>query len=656
MNAGHDSTEELREVILAQHRQLDALQREVDDAEVLIQALNALLKLDADAEPFASVFDVLAPLLQFSHALVLVEDDAPDASLRCVAASHPGLVGTAWDRTPIISKAVGGRVIATVPPGTGDAWPPDVVRCGLSPDQPALYLPLGSRDRRGMLMLLRPLGTEGYDRRDITVARKLSLLASHAFATRQANRSEKERRRLHELTKELRSAQDALAYRANYDPLTGLPNRAFFEEQITRATRELAPGQKMALAFIDLDGFKQVNDFYGHDTGDKLLTAVAERLRDHIRDHDILGRISGDEFVLLLNPIADAASVTPIVDRVLDGLREPFHIGPLHLMASASVGLAVFPDHGDDYERLRRNADMAMYSAKNNARGRAAFFEDRIARATTSRARAEQELRRAVADGRFRAVLQPKIDLMTMRVVGFETLARRVGGDGSLGPGADFIELAGDLGLLDQITDIVLDSLLTDLPGLDAAYGDGTSISVNVATGQATDPRRMDAVLARLRGTGRPDRFVVEVTEDALLNADAFRDDVLPLLVDAGVRVSIDDFGTGYAALSRMVDVPADEVKIDRSFVTTVHERARSQVIVRALSTVGHELGSSVVAEGVETVDELRYLVTHTAIRYGQGYLFARPAPAHDLIARRAQLLASLARLERPPRLAVADG
>lgn len=645
MDGRHESTEELREVILTQHRQIDALQHEIDDAEVLIKALNALLKLDADAEPFAGVFAVLAPVLQFSHALVLVEGDAPGAGLHCVVASRPELVNSMWERTPTIARALGGRVIATVPPGTGAAWPPEAVDCGLSPDQPALYLPLGTRDRRGVLMLLRPLGTEGYDRRDIAVARKLSVLASHAFAARQANRSEKERRRLYELTQELRSAQDALAHRANYDPLTGLPNRTYFEEQITRATKELAPGHKMALAFIDLDGFKQVNDFYGHDTGDELLTAVAGRLREHIRDHDVLARISGDEFVLLLNPVDDAASVMPIVERVLDGLRKPFHIGPLHLMASASVGLAVFPDHGEDYDRLRRNADMAMYSAKSTARGGAAFFEPRIAQASTSRAAAEQDLRRAVADGRFRAVLQPKIDLATMRVTGFEALARQVGEDGSIGTSAEFVGLAAGLGLLDRITEIVLDGVAADLPALDAAYGGDTTISVNVATQQITDPHRLDAILTRLARAGAPGRFVVEVTEDSLLNTETFRRAVQPRLAGACVRISIDDFGTGYAALSRMVDIPADEVKIDRSFITSVHERARGQVLVRALATIGHELGSSVVAEGVETVDELRYILTCTTIGHGQGYLFARPAPAGELVAQRAAITARLAAL-----------
>jgi cyclic di-GMP phosphodiesterase Gmr len=642
-----ESPEELREVILAQRRDLDTLRRETADVALLTDALDALLQIDGDEDPFTGVFAILDRVFSFSHALVLAELGEQGSPLKCIVATDPALVQSEWRVGRFFEKVLEGRITATVSSRALDDWPVAATSASLSPDQAALFLPLAARDRRALMMLTREQDEPGFDRRDIALARKFSLLASHAFAARHANRSESERKRLHRLTDELRAAQEMLAHRANYDVLTGLPNRAFLEDHVARALRDAADSHRLALAFIDLDGFKQVNDLYGHGVGDGLLTAVAERIRGQIRDTDMLARISGDEFVLLVNPVGDPAMLHAIIERLVRGLKESFSIDGVRLMLSASVGVAVYPDDGADYGELRRNADMAMYSAKTTIKGSAVYFDADLGRAASARTELEQVLRRAVRERSFRSVLQPKVDLHTMEITGFEALARRVGDDGELRPPSEFITVATQLGLLDEITNIVVDDVLDRLPALDACFGGHTSISINVSPTQATDPTGMRGFLSRLAEGAHPDRFVLELTEDTFLQAGVFQEHVLPLFREFGVRASIDDFGAGYASLSTLLNITAHELKIDRAFITNVHERPRSQVIVQAVELACGQLGTTLVAEGVETASELEYLLWATSLQMAQGYLFARPMVAEQLIARHASITQHLQSLGR---------
>lgn len=639
------TAEELRELVMTQHEQLASVRREISDLKLLIGALETLLDTAADTEPFAAVFAALQPLFKFSHALVLVDDGEATEQLRCVVATAPTLAESRWTRDDLLGRALGGRVIATVAHPEDTSWPLEVTRRGLTPDQPALYLPLGFREQHGVMMLLRPRDAEGYDRRDVAVARKLSLLASQALATRQANRVELERRSLRRLTEDLRTARDNLTYRANHDPLTGLSNRTFFADEVRRTIRGAGPGRKLALIFFDLDGFKQVNDYYGHAVGDKLLIEVATRLRRHGRAHDVMARVSGDEFIALVGRTEDIEELQGRLAVAVRDLREPFEIDGRLIRVSASVGISLYPEHGASYDELRRHADLAMFAAKSESRGAVVFFEEKIAVAAAERQRMEQELRRAVAEGRFRAAVQPKVDLATMRVVGFEILARQVDEDGRVGTSAPFVNLAIQIGLLDEITDLVLTDALNSIPELDLAFGAETSFSVNVSTRQATDPAKLGVLLDRLRSSDYAPRFTLEVTEDALLAEEVFRREITPMVASAGVGLSIDDFGTGYASLSRLLTVAADEIKIDRSFITAIDQRPRSRVMLRAMDSIGSDLSTVVVAEGIETAAELKYLRDNTSVKVGQGYLFAKPAPASTLVTQADELTQRLAGL-----------
>ncbi len=417
--------------------------------------------------------------------------------------------------------------------------------------------------------------------------------------------------------------EDALLERVNFDDLTGLPNRIRFREHVDCLLRE--PQRRFALAFIDLDNFKHINDYYSHAVGDALLMKIAGRIARHLRAGDVLARINGDEFMLLLDPIESDDQIATIVEQILADLKQPFHIEAYEMFTSASIGVSVHPDHGLTYEELRRNADTAMYRAKRGTKGNAVYFDLEMGQAITARMEQEQRLRLAIRDHRFCCAFQPKVDIHSRDIVGFEALVRWRDEEGEIHPPSSFIDLAIELGLIDTITHFVLEETLRSIESLDREFGAQTTISVNVAAKQASDLNFMGAFTEVLKASKFAPRIMIELTEDAFVGKSQFQEQVLPMLRKIGVRVSIDDFGTGYSSLSALADITADELKVDRSFVSFIHERPRSQSVLRAIESLGHALGMTIVAEGVETFEELAYLQAATRIRCAQGYYFSKP-------------------------------
>jgi diguanylate cyclase (GGDEF)-like protein/PAS domain S-box-containing protein len=417
--------------------------------------------------------------------------------------------------------------------------------------------------------------------------------------------------------------EDGLLQRVNFDDLTGLPNRICIREHVDRILRDTE--RRFALAFIDLDNFKHINDYYSHAVGDGLLLKIAKRIATRLRDTDMLARISGDEFLLLLDPIEDNGQIGTMVAQILADLKQPFHIEAFEVFTSASIGVSVHPEHGLTYEELRRNADSAMYRAKSEAKGDAVYFDLNMGQAITERMQLEQRLRLAIRDRRFCCAFQPKVDIRSQEVVGFETLVRWRDDEGEIHPPSSFIGLAIELGLIDTITHFVLAETLRSIERLDREFGPETTISVNVAAKQASDLNFMRTFTAILRESAFASRIMIELTEDAFVTKSQFQMQVLPMLREIGVRVSIDDFGTGYSSLSALADITADELKVDRSFIASIHERPRSQSVLRAIESLGHALGMAIVAEGVETFEELAYLQAATRIRQAQGFYFSKP-------------------------------
>ncbi len=422
--------------------------------------------------------------------------------------------------------------------------------------------------------------------------------------------------------------REDLARRAYYDDLTGLP-----KTQLLNAAVDSMIGDgvgEFAVAFIDLDNFKFVNDCYGHAVGDRLLVKVSDRMAEAIRDTDILARIGGDEFVVVLFPMSPGEAVAA-VQRLSARIREPFSIDGYEIFASVSIGLSLYPVDGGDYETLRAKADMAMYACKADGKGDVRVFDVAMSRAATRRMESEQRLRLAMRDGRIACAYQRKVDFRSDAIIGAEVLLRWRDEDGAIHPPGDFIRLAIELGLLDELTMTILGRVVEEIDLIDRAFGPSCTISLNVAATQAANAGFMTRLAAAIRAADLADRVMLELTEEALLAAEAFKVSVLPMLRAEGIKISIDDFGAGYSSLATLAELAVDELKIDRCFITDIHKKPRNQAIVKVIDSLAATLGMRVVVEGVESYEELAYLLSSTRIACGQGYYFGKPVTLQEV-------------------------
>jgi diguanylate cyclase (GGDEF)-like protein len=430
---------------------------------------------------------------------------------------------------------------------------------------------------------------------------------------------------------EQKAFEDQLFRSAFYDELTDLPTRRVIEHRVNGLLRSAVGCERFALAFLDIDNFKHINDYYGHATGDALLIELARRLDRELRDSDVLSRISGDEFLLLLHPIQSADEVADFIRSMLRRLTAPFFIDGSEIFASTSIGVSLYPEHGRSYDVLCQNADIAMYRVKGEGKGAAAFFDAAMEREAQERMKIEQSLRLAILEKRFGCAFQAKVDIRSQEIMGVEALVRLRGDEGVIqAPGA-FIDLAVQLGLIDDLTHLVLAEIVKSIDLINETFGPNATISINVAARQAGNREFMHSFAQALEETGFPRRFMIEVTEDAFVAKTLFQDEILPMFRRLGVGISIDDFGVGYSSLSALADLTADEIKIDRSFITDIHKRPRSQGILRAIESLSAALGMTVIAEGVESYEELAYLQAATKIRYAQGFYFSRPIFLEEL-------------------------
>ena len=430
---------------------------------------------------------------------------------------------------------------------------------------------------------------------------------------------------------EQKAVEDHLFRSAYFDELTSLPMRRVIEHRVQSLIQRHEPRSAFALAFLDIDNFKHINDYYGHSVGDALLVEVAKRLGLNLRENDMLSRISGDEFLLLLSPIDSEDEVAEYVRATLQRLKAPFFIDGSEIFASTSIGVSLFPDHGRSYDALLQNADIAMYRVKNDGKGAVAFFDSGMEREALARMKIEQSLRHAILEKRFCCAFQAKVDIRTKEVKGVEALVRLRDDDGVIQAPGTFINLAAELGLIDELTHLVLAEIVRSIDLINETFGPTATISINVAAKQANNPPFMRSFAEALEATGFPRRFMIEVTEDAFVTKTQFQDEIVPIFRKLGIGISIDDFGIGYSSLSALADITADEIKIDRSFISDIHIRPRSQGILRAIESLAEALNMTVIAEGVETFEELAYLQAATRIRYAQGFYFARPVFLEEL-------------------------
>ncbi|MDH3571578.1 MAG: EAL domain-containing protein, partial [Gemmatimonadota bacterium] len=423
--------------------------------------------------------------------------------------------------------------------------------------------------------------------------------------------------------------EESLARDALYDPLTSLPNRGFFTNLLERSARRVQRrgDYHFAVLFLDLDRFKVVNDSLGHDTGDRLLKGVAQRLERCLRPGDVVARLAGDEFCILVDGIENIGDATRVAERVQEELRAPFVLNGHRVFATASIGIATSTTGNARPENLLRDADTAMYRAKSSGRGRIEVFDAKMHERAMYVLQVESDLRTALEENRFRLVYLPVVSLETRRIMGFEALLRWDHPErGTVSP-AEFVPVAEETGVIVALGLWVLRTACRQFTSWLERHplDDSFSISVNLSSKQLQQVDFVEQLEAILRETRMsPSRLKLEVTETVLMNDPDFSTEVVRRLDKLGVQIQIDDFGTGYSSLSYLNRLRVDTLKIDRSFIKSLGEPGERATIVQAIIRLARDLGIHVIAEGVETSEQLDSLRT-LECEHGQGFLFSQP-------------------------------
>jgi diguanylate cyclase (GGDEF)-like protein len=595
----------------AHRRREDALERAVLDRTQTLERerfqereSNRMLEMLVSNQPLGTVLDTLARLTtsQCPTALCVILMKRPDGYQVVAAPDLPG----EWLEALQVRHAVPfelWRKQLETRPHENQAW--RIFTGALSGPPPAAIhsWPIGNPDTpHGALLLFyreAPGPGESDPRRAEAACRIARLALEHS--------------RLY----------DDLLFQGSHDGLTGLPNRMLYEERLDESLNQAALAcQKVAVLFIDLDRFKEINDGFGHRVGDLLLGLIARRLKTALGPGDTVARIGGDEFTIVLNDVKDAADASKVATLVLEAIREPIVIDGHHLKASASVGIAIFPDDAKDSEQLERAADAAMYHAKDLGRDRAEAFATR--NETLDRARMEREVRIGLRLGYFVVYYQPKVGV-DRKVVGFEALVRMNHPEHGLIPPASFIAIAEASGLIVPLGAWVLEEVCRQVAEWESRGLGQIPVAVNVSPVQICLPDFANLVQDCLsRYAISPANLELELTEGLLIRAAGVAQEQLRALRKLGVQLSIDDFGTGYSSLSYLHRLQIDSIKLDRSFVQSIDTDELARRLVQAMIAVAHGLGLSVVAEGVETEAQRTALIA-AGCPLMQGFLFARP-------------------------------
>ena len=450
---------------------------------------------------------------------------------------------------------------------------------------------------------------------------------------------------IRDITKK-KESDDLIWKQANFDTLTGLPNRHMFHDRLVQETKKADRAElKIALLFIDLDKFKEVNDTLGHNMGDILLVEAARRIGDCVRETDTVARLGGDEFTVILAELDGTGNIERVTENILQKLAEPFRLGDEVAYVSASIGITLYPNDATEVDDLLKNADQAMYTAKNKGRNRFSYFTQSMQQTAQTRLRLINDLRGALVASQFRVYYQPIVELATGRVKKAEALIRWQHPERGMISPAQFIPLAEETGLIVEIGNWVFKESARQLKhwvalcntefqvsvNMSPAQYAGLQVSVNLSPVQFSSPDCMcNAWLIYLQELGLPAQsLVIEITEGLLLNAESGVTDKLLGFHDAGMQVAIDDFGTGYSSLSYLKKFDIDYLKIDQSFVRDLATDPDDMALSEAIIVMAHKLGLKVIAEGVET-EAQRKLLADAGCDYAQGYLFSRPVPAEE--------------------------
>jgi diguanylate cyclase (GGDEF)-like protein len=437
-------------------------------------------------------------------------------------------------------------------------------------------------------------------------------------------------RRVKDLSRAMRARKlaelDALRL-ARHDPLTGLPNRRFFVERLNESLSETTDASRTAVLMLDLDGFKLINDAYGHAVGDLALQEFARRVTEIMRSGSLLTRIGGDEFTVIVPNISSLDDPTVLARRIIAAVVEPFHVGKVQTTLGVGIGIAIAPEDGMNFEVLVQHADRALYRAKAEGRNSIRFFEAAMNEHVERRIAIENELRAAISAKSIVPYYQPLVAFAGERIIGFEALARWKSDKFGWVPPDQFITIAEELGLISELGDQLLRQACVEARTWPAEI----TLAFNVSGSQLRDPALGLRILAILAETGlNPRRLELEITETALVDNMTVAQNVINHLREAGVRIALDDFGTGYATLSQLLSFRLDRIKIDRSFVERLGKDVESDTIVRAILGLAKGFGLATTAEGIEDADQLASLRSNGCLE-GQGYLFGKAVPANQI-------------------------
>ncbi|MGY6274424.1 putative bifunctional diguanylate cyclase/phosphodiesterase [Methylomonas sp. MgM2] len=429
-----------------------------------------------------------------------------------------------------------------------------------------------------------------------------------------------------------KKAEELIWTQANFDPLTGLPNRRMFNDRLIQEIKKAhRGGLRLALMFIDLDHFKEINDILGHNVGDHLLKETANRLSACVRETDTVARLGGDEFTIIVSTLEDAVITDRIARGILAKLAAPFKLDGETLYVSASIGITIYPDDTTDVNELCKNADQAMYSAKRQGRDRFSYFMPSMRDRAERRMRLSAGLRIALSENQFQVYYQPIIDLSDGSIRKAEALIRWQHPERGLISPAEFIPIAEETGRIVELGNWVFQQAALQVMHWRKRYRADFQVSVNKSPVQFQNDeifyKGWIEQMHELALSG--DSVVIEITESLLLDKKPIVNEKLLLFRDAGIQVAIDDFGTGYSSLAYLKMYDIDYLKIDRSFIKNLQPDSSDLVVCEAIIAMAHKLGMKVIAEGVETSDQ-RDLLIAAGCDYGQGFLFSEPVPAAE--------------------------
>ncbi|MGS0683243.1 putative bifunctional diguanylate cyclase/phosphodiesterase [Shewanella sp. 125m-7] len=432
---------------------------------------------------------------------------------------------------------------------------------------------------------------------------------------------------------ERKEAEELIRHQAHYDALTDLPNRFLALERLEQLVKASERSGKMvAVIFLDLDDFKKINDSLGHEAGDQLLITASERLLKTTRAEDTVGRLGGDEFIILLDDLSSANDAQPLAENLIGGFRKPFYIDNRQLILTASIGIAIYPNDGETSSELLRNADSAMYHTKSIGRNTYSYFTHAMNKEVSRRLAIEEQIHGALERGELRVHYQIQLDIRDGSIMGAEALLRWNNPTlGSVSP-AEFIPIAEQTGMIEPMGEFVLQHALETARIWQKKFNDKFRVAINLSPRQFRNPNLVQTIIDTVNQFGmQADDLELEITEGVLLSGHAYTLDALMELSKAGFFISMDDFGTGYSSLSYLKTYPFTILKIDRSFIHDMNKDDKSNDLIIATIEMAHALGIRVIAEGVETqeqLDELSFMMCD----YAQGFLISKPVPLKELL------------------------